>query len=214
MTAVLEAPPLPSVALPAPKEETTQVPVPNHRPDQTQSDDYLGAASWGIATAVVTAFISAALLPIQALPVAFLLGAGLGVLGRLDRIGRVDDLFAAIFGGAAVVLLAASQASQGGPVLLWAVASAAAVSLIARLMAGTGYVSGNCVRAAPIPAALLASVSPVAVVLWLALTALFAVVLTVITPGKRSAEDTLAGSMTAAALVSLVISGVLAVPSA
>lgn len=169
MTAVLEAPEHPAPAPAAPEADETPVPVPMPAFPETGPQDYLRAAGWGLASALAAAAVSVAMLPIQFLPVAFLAGAGLGVLGYLDQITHIiRDRHTALFAAASAVLLIATQVSQGGFVLGWAAICAAAVFVFMIILGMTaGGLGGGDVKLAPVAAALLAAVSPLAALLWI-----------------------------------------------
>lgn len=142
-----------------------------HPVRETGPQDYLRAAGWGIAAAVASAVVSVLVLPVQALPVVFLLGAGLGTLGYLDQITHtIMDRHTVIFATLASVLLAATQVSQGGFLLGWSMASAAAAFILMVILGLTTGLGGGDVKLAPVAAALLAAVSPLAALLWIQFT--------------------------------------------
>jgi leader peptidase (prepilin peptidase)/N-methyltransferase len=214
MTAVLEAP---EHQTPAPATTGLQhapVPVPMPALRETTPQDHLRAAFWGIASALAAATVSVLLLlPIQVLPVTFLLGAGLGMLGYLDQITHtIRNQHTALFATAAAVLLAATQVSQGGFVLGWALICAAAVFVFMILVALTaGSMGGGDVKLAPVAAALLAAVSPLAVLLWVQFLFIGAVAgaLTARFAGQRKTHLAMVPYMAVAVLPALAGYGVL-----
>lgn len=134
--------------------------------------DYLIASVWGIAGAIATTAVAVLFLPVHLLSLTLVLGAGLGVLGYLDHVSQLirnkHNLF---FGISAALLLGATQVISGGPVLIpAAIAAAAAFAFMLALTVFTGFAGGGDIKLSPIPAALLAAVSPIAAMLWLLLT--------------------------------------------
>lgn len=172
MTAVLEAPEEFTTPAPeAPRADEALVPIPNRPLRETGPRDYLRAACWGIASALAAAAVSVLLLPVQVLPVVFLLGAGLGVLGYLDQVTHlILDRHTMAFATAAAVLLVATQVSQGGFILGGSLITAAAAFLIMAVLGMTTGLGGGDVKLAPVAAALLAAVSPLAALLWIQFT--------------------------------------------
>lgn len=217
MTAVLEAEPL---VEDLPVLEVLEAPVADDLPEEplreTTPDDYVKAAGWGIASGIAAAAAAITVLPVQNLPLAFVLGAGLGVLGYLDQITHlIRNWHTAVFGTAAAVLIAATQMSHGGNVLLPALCTAAAafvfILALALFLPGR-FVGGGDIKLVPVPAALLAAISPLAALFWLQLWFIAALVGMVCgrMAGKRSKYLAMAPFMAIASVPALVTYGLLA----
>lgn len=135
--------------------------------------DWLFAAAWGIAGALATTAMSVLFVPTHLMALMFILGAGLGVLGYLDHCTQlIRNTHNVVFGIAAALLLVATQIiSPASAVLLPAViAAAASFVFMLGLAMYTNFAGGGDIKLSPIPAALLAAVSPIAAMLWLLFT--------------------------------------------
>lgn len=166
MTAVLEREILALV-------EPTDSPLAHEPQDglrSKKSKNYLVAAEWGIAVALSASVMSVIFLPVQHLPLAFLLGAGLGALGYLNHATMVRNQHIALFGTAAAILVAATQMLNGGSVLLSASLSAAGAFMLMLILTRFSGLRGSTSYLALAPAALLGAISPFAVLLWIPLT--------------------------------------------
>lgn len=135
--------------------------------------DWLIASLWGIAGALATAAASVLFLPSHLQPLTFALGAGLGVLGYLDHCTQlIRDRHNVVFGAAAAAILVATQVlTPSGAVLIpAAVAAVVTFGFMLALTVFTGFAGGGDIKLSPIPAALLAAVSPIAAMMWLLFT--------------------------------------------
>lgn len=135
--------------------------------------DYLVSAVWGIAGAVATSAVSVLFLPAHLLALTFILGAGLGVLGYLDHCTQlIRNTHNVVFGIAAALLLVATQILSPASAILLPAVIAAAVAFIFMLGLAVvaGFAGGGDIKLSPIPAALLAAVSPIAAMMWLLFT--------------------------------------------
>lgn len=216
MTAVLESAPSIQDAV---VEDETLIPEASPSVDEalqeTKPVDYSRAAGWGIASAIATSAVSIAMLPVQDLPLAFILGAGLGVFGYLDQQTRtVRNTHALIFGVAATALILATQISWGGLVFLQASAAAAvtfALMLVLALALPNIPVRGGHIKLSPVPAALLGAISPLAALLWLLFTFITALAskVTGLLPGKRPRTMAVGSCMAFAVIPALVTYGLL-----
>lgn len=216
MTAVLESAPSIQDAI---VEDETLVPEASPSVDETMQEtkpvDYSRAAGWGIASAIATSAVSVTMLPVQDLPLAFILGAGLGVFGYLDHQARmVRNTHTLIFGVAATILILATQISLGGLAFLQAGAAAtvtfALMLVLARALPNIP-VRGGHIKLSPVPAALLGAISPLAALLWLLFTAITAFVSkpTGLLTGKRSTTMAVGSCMAFAVIPALGTYGVL-----
>lgn len=134
--------------------------------------DYLVSAVWGIAGALATSAVSVLFVPVHLMALTFILGAGLGVLGYLDYCTHlIRNKHTLVFGIAAALVLGATQMVSGGAVLLPAlIAAVVAFGFMLALTVFTGFAGGGDIKLSPIPAALLAAVSPIAAMMWLLFT--------------------------------------------
>lgn len=176
--------------------------------------DYLAAAGWGLAGAVVISAASLALLPIQLAGIALVLGAGLGVLGYLDHLTQlIRNRHTLAFGAAAALMVAATQVATPHPVLLPAVIGAVvAFVFMLGLTVATGFAGGGDIKLSPVPAALLAAVSPVAATMWLLFTFVLALgaMIAARLSGSRRRRTAMAPYMALAAVLAIVGYGMLA----
>ncbi|HEX9086496.1 MAG TPA: prepilin peptidase [Arthrobacter sp.] len=135
--------------------------------------DWLAAAAWGIAGAVATSAVSLPFLPMHLIALTFVLGAGLGVLGYLDHCTQlIRNKHTVVFGAAAAVLLTATQILIPAAQILIPALVAAAVTFVFMLGLAviTKFAGGGDIKLSPVPAALLAAVSPLAAMMWLLFT--------------------------------------------
>lgn len=135
--------------------------------------DWLAAAAWGVAGAVATSAVSVLFLPLHLIALTFVLGAGLGMLGYLDHCTQlIRNTHTLVFGTAAALLLTATQIlSPAGAVLIPAlVAATVTFVFMLGLAVSTNFAGGGDIKLSPVPAALLAAVSPIAAMLWLLFT--------------------------------------------
>lgn len=214
MTAVLEAPVIVDESPALPTATALEVPAETGL-RETTPEDHLRAAGWGIASGVAAAAVSAAALPVQHLALAFVLGAGLGVLGYLDQVTQlIRNWHTAIFAIASAVLIGATQVSLGGEVLLPAVGAAAAAFTFLLILALIlpGFIGGGDIKLAPVAAALLAAVSPFAALLWLQFMFIGAMVGMIVARlmGNRNKHMAMGPYMAAAVLPALAGYGLLA----
>jgi hypothetical protein len=173
-TAPLQVTPAPAAqdapATPAPEEET------GFNEDglrELTGHDYLVATAWGIAGAMATSVVSVLFLPVHLMALTFVLGAGLGVLGYLDHCTQlIRNKHNLVFGGAAALLLVATQILSPASAVLIPALIAAAVTFVfmLALTVVAGFAGGGDIKLSPIPAALLAAVSPIAAMMWLLFT--------------------------------------------
>lgn len=134
--------------------------------------DWLISVVWGIFSGLATAAASIALLPLNALALTALLGAGLGVLGYLDHCTQlIRNKHVLVYGAVAAILLVATQTFTDHQILLPALASAVVTfGFFLVLAMRTGFAGGGDIKLSPVPAALLGAISPLAALLWLLLT--------------------------------------------
>lgn len=134
--------------------------------------DWLISVVWGIFSGLATAAASMFLLPLNALAITTLLGAGLGVLGYLDHCTQlIRNKHILVYGAMAAILLVATQPFSDHQILLPALACAVVTFGFFLLLAMyTGFAGGGDIKLSPVPAALLGAVSPLAALLWLLFT--------------------------------------------
>lgn len=167
---VTPAPAVDAVAAPSAEEETG---FNEAGLRELTGHDYLVATAWGIAGAMATSVVSVLFLPVHLMALTFVLGAGLGVLGYLDHCTQlIRNKHNLVFGGAAALLLTATQIlSPAGAVLVPAlIAAAVTFVFMLALTVVAGFAGGGDIKLSPIPAALLAAVSPIAAMMWLLFT--------------------------------------------
>lgn len=223
MTTVLDTTPIdiqPITAHPAaPADTAPPAPAaPEVDPDQKgvrplTGQDWLVATGWGIAGAVAMSAVSVLFLPLHLMALTFILGAGLGVLGYLDHCTQlIRNQHNLVFGVAAALLLAATQVLSGGAVLVPAViAAAGAFIFMLALTVFTGFAGGGDIKLSPIPAALLAAVSPIAAMMWLLFTFVLCLVgmITARLAGSKRKHVAMAPFMAVAALLAVTAYGLL-----
>ncbi|GAA4035597.1 hypothetical protein GCM10023063_20190 [Arthrobacter methylotrophus] len=175
--------------------------------------DYLVSSVWGIAGALATSAVSILFLPVHLLALTFILGAGLGVLGYLDHCTQlIRNKHNLVFGIAAALILLATQAVTGGAVLLPAViAGAVTFVFMLALTVFTGFAGGGDIKLSPIPAALLAAVSPIAALLWLLTTFVLCLagMITARLAGSKRKHVAMAPFMAVAAVLAILAYGML-----
>lgn len=141
--------------------------------------DYLVATAWSITGALATTVMSVLFLPVHLMPLTFVLGAGLGMLGYLDQCTQlIRNKHTLVFAAAAALLLTATQIlSPAGAILIPALVAAAVTFIfMLGLTVATGFAGGGDIKLSPVPAALLAAVSPIAAMMWLLFTFLLCLV--------------------------------------
>jgi hypothetical protein len=176
---------LPRTPAPA-AQEATSTPAPEEEAGFNEAGlrgltghDWLFSVAWGIAGAVATSAVSVLFVPVHLLALTLILGAGLGVLGYLDRCTHlIRNKHTLVFGAAAALLLTATQILSPASAILIPALVAAAVTFIFMLglTVATGFAGGGDIKLSPVPAALLAAVSPIAAMLWLLFTFLLCLV--------------------------------------
>lgn len=176
--------------------------------------DWLIATVWGIAGALATTAASVLFLPVHLLSLTFVLGAGLGVLGYLDHCTQlIRDRHNVVFGIAAAVLLTATQVISPASAILIPAAIAAAVSFVfmLALTVFTGFAGGGDIKLSPIPAALLAAVSPIAAMLWLLFTFTLCLIgmIAARLAGSKRKNVAMAPFMAVAAVLAITVYGLL-----
>lgn len=135
--------------------------------------DWLVSAAWGIAGALATTAVSVLFLPVHLLSLVFVLGAGLGVLGYLDQCTQlIRNKHTLVFGAGAALLLIATQILSPASAVIVPALVAAAVTFVfmLALTVVAGFAGGGDIKLSPVPAALLAAVSPIAAMMWLLFT--------------------------------------------
>lgn len=159
-----------------PQAETVATSAPEsqeERPRELTGHDWLVATAWGIVGALSASAVSMLFVPVHLLSLTFVLGAALGTLGYLDVLTQlIRDKHNVVFGIVAALLLSATQIiSPSSAVLIpAAIAGAATLAFMLVLTVLTGIAGGGDIKLSPIPAALLAAVSPIAAMLWLLFT--------------------------------------------
>lgn len=176
--------------------------------------DWLYAAAWGIAGSLAATAVSVLFLPAQLMALTFILGAGLGILGYLDHCTQlIRNTHNIAFGIAAALILVATQViSPASAILLPAViAAAASFAFMLGLAVYTQFAGGGDIKLSPIPAALLAAVSPIAAMLWLLFT--FALCLAAMIAARLTGSKTkhvaMAPFMAVAAVLAIAVYGLL-----
>ncbi|MET4143723.1 prepilin peptidase [Arthrobacter sp. UYCo732] len=179
------------------------------------SQDWLFAATWGIAGALATTAVSVLFVPVHLMALTFVLGAGLGMLGYLDYCTQlIRNAHNIVFGTfAAILLIATLIISPASAILLPAVIAAAASFVFMLVLAMyTGFAGGGDIKISPIPAALLAAISPITAMMWLLFTftlCLAAMISARLTGSKRK-HVAMAPFMAVAAVMAIAIYGLLA----
>lgn len=176
--------------------------------------DWLFAAAWGIAGAIAASAVSVLFLPVHLLSLTFILGAGLGTLGYLDSCTHlIRNKHNLVFGAAAALLLVATQVISPSSAILIPALIAAAASFVFMLVLAicTQFAGGGDIKLSPIPAALLAPVSPIAALMWLLFTftlCLVAMIAARLT-GSKQKHVAMAPYMAVAAVMAIGIYGLL-----
>lgn len=176
--------------------------------------DWLFATAWGIAGALATTAMSVLFVPTHLMALTFILGAGLGVLGYLDHCTQlIRNTHNVVFGIAAALLLVATQTiSPASAILVPAlIAAAAAFAFMLGLAVCTQFAGGGDIKLSPIPAALLAAVSPIAAMMWLLFT--FALCLAAMIAARLTGSGrkhvAMAPFMAVAAVLAITVYGLL-----
>jgi len=176
--------------------------------------DWLIAAAWGVACAVASSAVSVSFLPMHLIALNFVLGAGLGVLGYLDHCTQlIRNKHNLVFGGAAGLLLTATQVLSPASVVLLPALVAAVVTFVFMLGLAviTNFAGGGDIKLSPIPAALLAAVSPLAAMLWLLFTFVLCLagMIAARLAGSKRKHVAMAPFMAVAAVLSIMAYGML-----
>lgn len=176
--------------------------------------DWLVATAWGIAGALATTAASVLFIPVHLMALTFVLGAGLGVLGYLDHCTQlIRDKHNVVFGIAAAVLLVATQVLSPASAILIPAAIAAAASFIfmLALTVFTGFAGGGDIKLSPIPAALLAAVSPIAALMWLLFTFVLCLIgmIAARLAGNKRKHVAMAPFMAVAAVLAITVYGLI-----
>ncbi|ACL42097.1 hypothetical protein Achl_4146 (plasmid) [Pseudarthrobacter chlorophenolicus A6] len=177
--------------------------------------DWLVATVWGIVGALATTAVSVLFLPVHLLSLTFVLGAGLGLLGYLDHCTQlIRNRHNLVFGAAAALLLVATQViSPAGAILVPAlIGGAASFGFMLVLAVFTKFAGGGDIKLSPIPAALLAAVSPIAAMMWLLFTFTLCLVamVTARLAGSKTKHVAMAPFMAVAAVLAIGVYGSLA----
>lgn len=177
--------------------------------------DWLVSVVWGILSGLAAAAATLVFLPLNALAITTLLGAGLGVLGYLDHCTQlIRNRHTLVFAGFGAVLLLATQPFTDHQILLPALLCAVVTFGFFLLLAMyTGFAGGGDIKLSPVPAALLGAISPLAVLMWLLFTFVFClagmIFFRITDPSRR--HTAMGPYMAAGAVAAIIAYGFLAI---